>query len=937
MRRMVIALIAAPLIVACVGHGQAQADPLEYGLKEVGASATTTQAGGHPDFVTVLKLKTEREEGTNLPSPTQSATIALPAGLLGNPEAAPQCTAEELVTTDVEDPSSGSGCPQDSQVGITEVVVRKEGTILTVTEPVFNLEPRYGEPARFGFIAVNYPVVIDASLRDGPGEDYGATARVEGVSSRAPLLSARTTIWGVPAEKSHDGERITPYEAINGGVPLTSTGERQSGLVPVPFMLNPTSCGVPQGVDFTVTPYMLPELHSELFAPMAPNTGCGSLEFKPDFEIATSTTEAESGTGLDANLEFPTDGLKHPNLLGEAEQKRVEVTLPEGMTVNPSEAAGGLGACSEAQFDSETAISGAGEGCPEDSKIGSVTATSPLLEEQAEGSLYLAQPHANPFGSLLAVYMVLKVPDRGVVVRLAGEVKANQQTGQLTTTFEGIPQLPVSSFHLHFREGARAPLVTPPTCGAYSATVTFTAWSGQIAVEHPSLEVSSGVGGGPCPSGATVLMPGLSAGTTSNAAGRFSPFDFRLRRSDGEAQFERFSLKLPPGVVAKLASVSFCPDVAIEAARGRSGPTGAEEELASPSCPPTSQLGSTLVGAGVGGTLAYVPGKVYLAGPYRGSKLSIVAITAAKTGPFDLGTVVVREPLRIDAETAEVLVGGASSDPLPRIIQGIPVRVRDIRVYVDRPQFVLNPSSCDPSKTVATVFGAGLGLNVPPATATARFHAAGCGALSFKPKLGLRLIGRTNRGAHPALRAHLKMHGFGEAGIARAQVTLPHTEFIENAHFNTICTRVQFAEGAGNGQDCPSGSVYGHARAMTPILGEPLEGPVFLRSSRHELPDLVVALHNREVDFDLVGRVDSVKGGGIRTTFEAAPDAPVSSFSLAMAGRSKGLFVNSSNLCLHVHRALARFVGHNGKVHNTKPVLRVECGKGANTQVPATP
>src|SRR4051794_6471614 len=351
MKRAIAAAAVALAIVAFAAV--AQADPAEYGLKAVNASVSTSQAGGHPDFTTFIQLKTEREEGNELPSPTQSTIIALPPGLLANPNAVPTCTAEQLVTTDVTNPSNETGCPQASQLGTTEVAVKLSGTVLNVNEPVFNMQPRFGEPARLGFIAVNYPILVDTALRDGPGEDYGATARIEGISSRAPLFSAKTTIWGVPADQSHDAERITPYEAINGGVPLTPDGKRSSSLVPVPVMLNPTRCGVSQGVDFVATPYMLPDLHSELFAPMSPNSGCSLLDFEPDMSISPTTAQAETGSGLDVDLSFPTAGLEHPNLLVQAAQRKVEVTLPEGMSVNPSEAAGGLGVCSEGDFDRE--------------------------------------------------------------------------------------------------------------------------------------------------------------------------------------------------------------------------------------------------------------------------------------------------------------------------------------------------------------------------------------------------------------------------------------------------------------------------------------------------------------------------------------------------------------------------------------------------------
>jgi hypothetical protein len=342
-------------------------------------------------------------------------------------------------------------------------------------------------------------------------------------------------------------------------------------------------------------------------------------------------------------------------------------------------------------------------------------------------------------------------------------------------------------------------------------------------------------------------------------------------------------------------------------------------------------VGRTLVGAGVGPSLTYVPGKVYLAGPYHGSPLSIVSITAAKAGPFDLGTVVVRFALNIDPETAEVSVDGAGSDPIPHIVNGIPVHLRDIRAYVDRPNFTLNPTSCAKKSTASTILGSGLDfvslLDDNPVTVSSPFQAADCASLGFKPKLALSLKGGTKRGDTPAFKALLTYPKGAYANIASAQVTLPHSVFLEQSHIKTICTRVQFAAGGGNGEQCPAASIYGKAKAVTPILSDPLEGPVFLRSSSHNLPDLVVALHNGQINIDLVGRIDSVKGGRIRNTFEAVPDAPVTSFTLEMQGGKKGLLVNSTNLCKKTNRALAHFVGQNGKVHNFNPVVQAQCPK----------
>jgi hypothetical protein len=917
---LVVVLIAAALALA---RG-AQADVSEYGIETAEATVSAHQAGGHPDFTTTIFLK--REPNNELPAATRDTVFELPPGLLGNPTAVPVCSLAQFASTNINDPTSG--CPVASQVGITEVELFNNGGIQTFTEPVYNIEPGFGEPARLGLIAKIFPILVNTRLRSG--SDYGATAAAEEIGSLVPLLAATTTIWGVPADESHDNLRITPYEAVhNGGAPETLSGLRSAGILPRPFMLNPTHCGDEQGINFVAIPYPQPDLRSEVFAPLGPNVGCGLLDFSPSMSISPTTTRAEAGTGLDVGLSFPTEGFEGPSLNAEDEQKTVEVTLPEGMTVNPSEA-DGLGACSEADFKRETASSMPGEGCPESSKIGTVTAKSPLLEEQAEGALYIATPHENPFGTLIALYMVLKIPDRGVIVKLPGKVVTDPSTGQLTATFGEapyeIPQLPVAAFHLHFREGDRSPLVTPRECGTYTATAVFTSWGEHVVTTHPSFQVTQGVNGGPCPGGGEPpLKPVLVAGTTSNAAAHYSPFYMRLSREDGEQEISRFSAKLPPGVTGKLAGIPLCPDSAIEAARARTG----AEELEHPSCPAASELGHTLAGAGVGPVLAYAPGKVYLAGPFDGSPISIVAITAAKVGPFDLGTVVVRETLAVAPETGEVLVGGEGSEAIPHIIDGIPIRLRDIRAYVDRPEFILNPTSCNPMSTVATVFGAGLDFVSPAddlaASASSRFQAAECARLRFKPKMKFSLRGKTNRGAAPALRAEVTQKS-GEASIGRAQVILPRSEFLYNAHIGTSCTRVEFNAGAILGEQCPAASVYGHARAFTPILGEPLEGPVFLRSngSERELPDLVAALRNREVEIALVGFIDSVNGR-TRARFQTVPDAPVSKFIISMAGGRKGLLQNSTNICRGTHRATVKLIGHNGKRRNVQPVVWARC------------
>jgi hypothetical protein len=393
----------------------------------------------------------------------------------------------------------------------------------------------------------------------------------------------------------------------------------------------------------------------------------------------------------------------------------------------------------------------------------------------------------------------------------------------------------------------------------------------------------------------------------------------RLIREDGEQDMTKFGSILPPGVLGKLAGVSQCPDALIALAASKTG----RQELASPSCPANSQIGHTLVGAGVGPALTYVPGKIYLGGPYKGDPLSVVSVTPAVAGPFDAGDVVVRIALTLNPETAEVEVDGASSDPIPHILKGIILKVRDLRVYVDRDNFILNPTSCDPSSAKATLFGSYLDVFSPaddvPVDLSSRYQAANCLNLGFKPKLSLKLKGGTKRGDHPALRAELNARP-ADANIGSVTVTLPKSAFLDQAHIRTICTRVQFAAKA-----CPPGAQYGYARAWTPLLDDPVEGPVYLRSSNHKLPDLVIALHGL-VDVNVSSRIDS-KNGGIRNSFETIPDAPVTKFVLSLQGGKKGLVVNSRSLCAGKSKAHAQFTGQNGVPYEFKPVMKASCGK----------
>jgi hypothetical protein len=916
--------LALALLCALVLPGAARAD---FGIRPESLSfafenkngTLATQASAHPyAFKLHFELNTDKE-GKTEGGEMRDAIVDLPPGLIGNPLAVPRCPRQQF------DGSAAAACPVSTQVGFLRVILPDFHS--ESFGPIYNMAPGPGSPLQLGFSVAEFTSLQFASIKTEEG--YGARITAPNLPREASAATA--TIWGNPADKSHDPER-----GILGG--------ETSDALPLPFLTMPADCAAPPEVTVSVDSKLDPgnfskETVSLLDAAEKPTSlsGCEAVPFDPKIAAQPTSKLTSNPSGLDFELKLPNQGLLSPGGISETEPRKTVVTLPEGVSVNPSFAEG-VGVCTEEQFKAEQLESGAGEGCPAASKLGSLIAQSPLLEEPAEGALYLAAPYENPFGTLAALYLVARAPERGVLVKQAGKVEFDPVSGQITSTFKDLPPLPYSSFKLHFREGARAPLVTPQACGEYVTKALFTPFSAQDdseAIERTaSFQIEHGAEGGACPSGGLPpFKPGLGAGTINNAAGAFSPFNLRLFRTDAEQEITHFSIKLPPGVSGKLAGIPFCPDAAIEAAKARTGPHGGAEELAAPSCPQASEVGRSLAGAGVGGALTYVPGKIYMAGPYHGSPLSIVAITAAKAGPFDLGTVVVREALKINPETAEVFIDATGSDPIPHIIRGVPVHLRDIRAYVDKPQFVINPTDCTPTSTASTVLGSGLNFTSEaddnPITVSTRFQAADCASLPFGPQLSLRLIGPTRRGSFPKFVTHLAMNGIGEAAIDHAQVTLPRSEFIANAHFVTICTRVQFKEGNGNGEKCPAGSVYGHAKAVTPLLADPLEGPVFLRSngSERDLPDLVVALHNAQVDFDLVGFVDSVKGGGLRTTFETAPDAPVTSFDLELEGASKGLFENSVNLCKKKHFATVSFTGQNGKPYNTKPLLRAKCPK----------
>jgi hypothetical protein len=436
--------------------------------------------------------------------------------------------------------------------------------------------------------------------------------------------------------------------------------------------------------------------------------------------------------------------------------------------------------------------------------------------------------------------------------------------------------------------------------------------SGQDATPQARFNVTSGPGGSACASSEAGLRnaPAFEAGTTVPLAGTYSPFVLKISRENGSQRIRSLDTTLPEGLVGKLAGIPYCPEAAIAASGSKSGTA----ERANPSCPLASEVGVVNVGAGSGAPF-YVQGHAYLAGPYKGAPLSLEIVTPAVAGPFDLGTVAVRTALYVDQFTAQI---HAVSDPIPSILAGIPLDVRSIALNMNRPQFTLNPTSCNAMK----LLGATTSTLNQTAALQSRFQVGGCKGLDFKPKLKLSLKGATRRSGHPALKAVVTYPKKGSyANIARAQVGLPHSEFLDQGNLDKVCKQADLRAGT-----CPKTSIYGKAKAWTPLLDKPLQGPVYLGVGfGYKLPALVADL-NGQVRILLKGKVDTTKHEGIRNTFEAVPDAPVSRFVLEMKGGKKyGLLVNSENICRKPQQASALFNAQNGDSLHMQPKIANSC------------
>jgi hypothetical protein len=889
---VVIAVLAISPVAAHAAFGVAGFD----GSASDQEGNAVTQAGAHPyEVSTKIDFNTVEISGTAHPEgQPKQLTVKLPAGLIGDPGAVGTCTDQRLAK------GFEGECSGASQIGVINLLIPQGNFSFLQQEPIYNMVPPKGTPAQFGFTIFGAVVHLTPAVRSG--DDYGLNIESLEISQGIPVNSNEVIFWGVPADPSHDAERNC------AGVHGCS-----SGLNPAPFLRMPTSCSAPQTTFLLVDSWLEPAIfHSasfvshDRFGQPVGVTGCESLEFQPTISAQPTSSAAESPTGLTVHLRVPQNA--NPNGLASSDLKGAVVRLPEGMAINSSSATG-LGSCSAGQIALSSPEPAT---CPDNSKVGTVQIDSPLVDHPLEGNVYLAKQGENKFGSMLAVYIAIADRQSGVVLKIPGKIETSA-SGRIVTTFPENPQLPFEELTLQFFEGPRAPLVNPPACGSYTVESELTPWSGGSSVaSSDSFAITSGPGGSAC--GNSSFAPKLSAGTADPIAGNGSPLQFRVSREDGSPWLGSIKASLPYGLLGKLKGIPYCPDADLAAIPSSEG--SAAVQIASPVCP-ASQVGTVTVAAGAGTSpFRLDTGRAYLAGPYKGAPLSLAFVTPVSAGPLDLGNVVVRAALEIDPVTAQITV---VSDSLPTVLYGIPLDLREILIKANRPEFTINPTSCEPmafSGTATAITGASAPLSD-------RFQVGECASLGLKPKLALKFSGApTRRGGHPKLTATLTT-GKNEANLKRVQVTLPKTEYLENAHIKTVCTRVQYAA-----NQCPQKSIYGFAKAWTPLLDKPLEGPVYLRSSSHKLPDLVASLDG-QIHIDLAGRISS-SHSRIRNTFETVPDAPVSKFVLTMQGGGKGLLVNNTNLCKAKPRATVEFDGQNGKLYDANPLVQVGgCGKGA--------
>jgi hypothetical protein len=946
------------------------ASPAPFGIHDFTAATfnasgeTYTQAGGHPYAATTSFFFNtaptfDKGEQATLPDPpgnVKDVDVKLPAGFIGNPQAARRCAQAEFTSGQPGGPEQGTGaCPAESQVGTAAVYYHNFGA-----EPqkvaVYNLMPPAGVPAEFGFIFDNVPIRLDAHVVRESGEhgEYRVTVLSADVNEIYPIYGVTLSLWGVPGDSSHNAERFETK--FKQGVE-DKEGEK-------PFLTNPTDCaaeaeateaeqaeareanaaphvralapvttiaadswqapGVLSSQDDPLSPSAEPNWHeATAYSPRV--TGCGQLKFSepPTVEFAPAaeggTSAADQPTGYTFKLRVPQS--QSPSGLATPVLKDVTVALPQGVSISPS-GANGLEACGllaggQPAIGLESIEPGL---CTEASQIGTVRIKSPLLENELEGRVYVGNPECSPcsaadaeHGKLLKLY--IEAEGSGVRVKLAGTASTNPSTGQVTTTFEDNPQLPFETLVLTLKNGPRSPLANPQTCGSYSTSAELTPWSagatlptdgeiaGTPAVETQSspFVISRNGAGEACPP-SDPFHPGFQAGTESSTAGAYSNFTATFTREDGEQDLSGITVQTPPGLIGKIAGVTRC----------------GEPQAGAGTCPESSRIGTATSAAGSGSDPYVVSGPVFLTEGYKGAPFGLSIAVPAKAGPFNLGTVIVRAAININPFTAALTI---TSDPLPQSIDGVPFRLKVVRVEVNRSEFMINPTNCEGKSIVAQLTGAPVkaGEGAASFEASAPFTASSCSALTFGPTFSATTEAKTSKanGASLVVKVGQK---HGEANIHKVEVQLPYALPARLTTLQKACTEAQFN---ANPAGCPQASDVGYAKATTPLLSSPLEGPAYLVSHGNAaFPDLEFLLQGEGVHVTVDGKTD-VKKGVTYSKFETVPDAPISSFETVFPEGPHSVLTANGDLCTQSLIAPTTIVAQNDLRTNQQTKIAV--------------
>jgi hypothetical protein len=918
--------------------------------------APDTRAGSHPYQVTGT-VTLNQGEAAGHGSAYKAVPVALPKalnsllppGLIGNPRPFAQCTLAQFLT--LTENRNANECPLQTVVGVAMLSFNvpsgpSVGTLSAVT-PIFNLEPAAGEPARFGFIAEKFvPVTLDTSVRSGG--DYGVTLGSNNISQTAAPLSVSLTFWGVPGEASHDSSRgsvcLREAREIEREAPCVRPEETK----PPPFLVMPTSCprnprtGQPEPLTASLEAASWQEPGNKLViaaAPMQALDGCNQLQFEPSIKLTPDGQAASTPTGVTVDLHVPQESLLDGKGLAEAAVRDTTVTLPEGIAINTA-GANGLEACSETLVGFEgfktletqpeasvatftpslpAPLTPGSNFCPNASKVGTVKLKLPILPNPLEGAVYLAEQNENPFGSLVAMYIVAEDPVSGLLIKLAGQVHLTP-AGQLETTFENSPQGPFEDFEAHFFGGERAPLATPAHCGPYTTTASFTPWSGQTPVpSSSSFEITSGPNASACPGASLPFAPSLTAGSTNIQAAALTPFTTTISREDGNQDLEAISLTTPPGLSGLLTNVELCPEP--QAGQGL--------------CGPGSLIGETTVSVGLGGDpFTVTGGRVYITGPYQGAPFGLSIVNPAKAGPYDLekgknacDCVLVRAKIEVNPLTAALTVTSDSSGPykIPTIIEGIPLRIKHVNITINRPGFTFNPTSCAKMQ----VFGSLSGSEGAPQTLSVPFQVTNCATLGFTPKFSVSTTGKTSKAAGADLITKLSYPTgsfASQANIARVKVSLPKQLPSRLTTLQKACTQAQFQ---ANPAGCPPASIIGHATVRTPLLPVPVQGPAYFVSHGGEaFPSLTMVLQGYGVTIELVGTTFISKSGITSTTFRTAPDQPFNTFELTLPQGEYSALTADTNLCKTKLTMPTEFTAQNGaEIHRTTKITITGCPK----------